>query len=53
MVNPQQVKWAFSIRLMIISHSLTLNVLQRVSLSDAIPHIYTLLSRDSPIEWKF
>lgn len=30
-VAPQQVKWAFSIQLMIISHSLNLNVLQRVS----------------------
>lgn len=36
-VAPQQVKWAFSIQLMIISHSLNLNVSRRVSLSDAIP----------------
>lgn len=41
MVDPQQVKWALSIQLMIISHSLTLNVLQRVSLSDAIPPAFT------------
>lgn len=42
-VAPQQVKWAFSIQLMIISHSLNLNVSRRASHCDAIPphlHIF-------------